>query len=168
MEFGSVELIPCEYKMCCLPALQAWRGPALPHLGCLQHQAAAIAAGPTSDQDLQAVVAHLAKQCWLGTRDGVNHFVSKDGSALELLSGHPVLKDEEAVFAEAMERQWIGIYPHISLALINCQEFKVPVLTPDLRVASGLTKFTRKDFSEGSISILGELALSLDDFGFCL
>ena len=94
----------------------------------------------------------------------MNDFVSKDGSALEFLSGHPVLKDEEAVFAEAMERQRIGIDPHISLALINCQEFKVPVLAPDLRVASGLTKFTRKDCSEGSISILGELALSLDDF----
>ena len=120
--------------------------------------------GPASDQDLQALGVHLAKHRLLGSRDGVNHFVSKDGSALELLSGHPVLKDEEAVFAEAMERQRIGIYPHISLALINCQEFKVPVLAPDLRVASGLTKFTRKDFSEGSISILGELALSLDDF----
>ena len=77
----------------------------------------------------------------------MNHFASKNGSALEFLSGHPVLKDEEAVFAKAMERQRIGIDPHISLALINCQEFKVPVLAPDLRVASGLTKFTRKDFS---------------------
>ena len=87
-----------------------------------------------------------------------------DGSALKLLSGHPVLKDEEAVFSEAMERQRIGIYAHISLALINCQEFKVPVFAPDLRVASGLTKFAREDFSEGRISILRELALSLDDF----
>ena len=154
--------------MCCLPALQAWRGPALPHLGCLHHQAAAIAAGSTSDQDLQSVVAHLAKQSWLGSRDGVNHFVSKDGSALELLSGHPVLKDEEAVFAEAMERQRIGIYPHISLALFNCQEFKIPILAPDLRVATGMTKVTRKDFSEWAISVLGDFTLSLDDFGFCL
>ncbi len=109
-------------------------------------------------------LTYLAKHRRLGTPDGVNHFVSKEGSALELLSGHPVLKDKEAVFAEAMERQRIGIYPHISLALINCQEFKIPILAPDLRVASGLAKFTRKDFSEGRISILGELALSLDDF----
>ena len=100
---GATELSVLQ-RLCCLPALQAWRGPALPHLGGLQYQAAAIAAGPTPDQDLQALGTHLAKHCWLGSRDGVNHFVSKDGSALELLSGHPVLKDEEAVFAEAMER----------------------------------------------------------------
>ena len=74
------------------------------------------------------------------------------------------MKDEEAVFAEAMERQRIGIDPHICFALINCQEFEVPVLAPDLRVASGLAKITLKDFSDGSISIIGELALSFDDF----
>ena len=53
--------------LCGLPALSAWRGSALPHLGGAQSQAAAIAAGPTSHQDLQALGTHLAKHCRLGT-----------------------------------------------------------------------------------------------------
>ena len=44
-----------------LPALSAWRGSALPHLGGVQHQAAITPAGPTPNQGLQAVGAHLAQ-----------------------------------------------------------------------------------------------------------
>jgi hypothetical protein len=60
---------------------------------------------------------------------------------------HPVLKNEEAVFAEAMERQRIRINPYVTFTLFNCQELKIPILATDLRVAAGLTQVTRKDFS---------------------
>ena len=63
---GATELSLLQ-RLRCLPALQAWRGSALPHAGCVQHQAAATAAGPTPDQDLQALGAHLAKHRWLGS-----------------------------------------------------------------------------------------------------
>ncbi len=68
---GATEL-PLLQRLCGLPALQAWRGSALPHPGGLQYQAAAIAAGPTPDQDLQALGTHLAKHSRLGSRDGVS------------------------------------------------------------------------------------------------
>ena len=75
---GATELSVLQ-RLCCLPALQAWRGPALPHLGGLQYQAAAIAAGSTSDQDLQTLGTHLAKHRWLGSRDGVSQGIKKEG-----------------------------------------------------------------------------------------
>ena len=68
---GATELSVLQ-RLRGVSALQAWSGPALPHLGGVQHQAAIAAAGPTSDQDLQALGTHLAKHRWLGSRDGVS------------------------------------------------------------------------------------------------
>ena len=68
---GSAEL-PMFKRLCGVPVLQAWSGPALPHAGCVQHPAAIAAAGATPDQDVQALGTHLAKLCRLGSRDGMN------------------------------------------------------------------------------------------------
>ncbi|MDA7432178.1 hypothetical protein N8492_02300 [Synechococcus sp. AH-601-O06] len=76
---GGVELcgrpgvaeLPMFKRLCGVPALQAWGRSAQPHLGGVQHQAAIAAAGPTPNQDVQALGTHLAKHCRLGTRDGV-------------------------------------------------------------------------------------------------
>ena len=75
MRYGGMELcgrpgvaeLPMFKRVRGLPALQAWSGPALPHLGGVQHQAAIAATGPASDQDLQALGTHLAKHYRLGS-----------------------------------------------------------------------------------------------------
>ena len=72
---GGVELcgreraeeLPLFQRLCVMSALSAWRGPALPHLGGVQHSAAVIAAGPSPHQDLQAMGANLAEHRWLGS-----------------------------------------------------------------------------------------------------
>ena len=86
MGYGRVELcgragaeqLPVFQRLCGVPALSPWCGPALPHLGGLQYQAAIAAAGASSNQDLQAVGANLAKHPWLGSLDGVSQGIKKD------------------------------------------------------------------------------------------
>ena len=75
MGYGRVELcgragaeqLPVFQRLCGVPALSAWRGQAVPHLGGVQHQATIAAAGLSPNQDLQAVGANLAKHRWLGS-----------------------------------------------------------------------------------------------------
>ena len=64
---AGAEQLPMFQCLCGVPALSAWRGPALPHLGGVQHSAAVIAAGPSPHQDLQAMGANLAEHRWLGS-----------------------------------------------------------------------------------------------------
>ena len=59
---GSAEL-PVFKRLHGVSALQARSGPALPHAYWMQYPAAIASAGPTPDQDLQALGAHLAKHC---------------------------------------------------------------------------------------------------------
>ncbi len=51
--------LPLLECLCRLPALSAWRRPALPNLGGVQSQAAAIGTGPTHDKDLQALGIYM-------------------------------------------------------------------------------------------------------------
>ncbi len=61
-----------------LPALQAWRGQALPYPGGVQHQAATSPAGSTPHQNLQSLGTHMAKHRRLGTRNGLSQGIKKD------------------------------------------------------------------------------------------
>ena len=63
--------LPLFQRLCGLRALSAWSGSALSHLGGVQHQTAITAAGPTPNQDVQALDTHLAEHCRLGSRDGM-------------------------------------------------------------------------------------------------
>ena len=64
---AGVKQLPMFKRLRGLPAFSAWGRSALPHLGGVQHQAAIAAAGPASDQDLQALGTHMAKHRWLGS-----------------------------------------------------------------------------------------------------
>jgi hypothetical protein len=73
--YGGMELcgrpgvteLPMFKRLRGVSALQAWSGPALAHLGGTQHQAAATAARPTPDKDVQTVGTNMTKNRRLGT-----------------------------------------------------------------------------------------------------
>ena len=66
-----IEQLPMFKRVCGVPALSTWCGPALPHVGGMQHSPEAIAAGAASHQDLQAVGSNVAKHGGLGPGDGL-------------------------------------------------------------------------------------------------
>ena len=66
-----VEQLPLFKRVCGVPALSAWCGRPLPHVGGVQHSSKATATGPTSHQDLQAVGSNVAKRSGLGPGDGL-------------------------------------------------------------------------------------------------
>ena len=67
----GVEQLPLFKRVCGVPALSAWCGPPLPHVGGVQYSSEATATGPTSHQDLQAVGSNVAKHSGLGPGDGL-------------------------------------------------------------------------------------------------
>ena len=75
---SGVAELPVFKRLRGVSALQARCGPALPNASCMQHPAAIAAAGATPNQDLQALGAHLAKHCRLGSRDGMSQGIKKD------------------------------------------------------------------------------------------
>ena len=86
---GVAEL-PLFQCLCGLPALSAWSGSALSHLGGMQSQAAeAIAAGPTSDQNVQALGTNLAKHCRFVALIGL----MSEGIKKDLLPHRPLFID---------------------------------------------------------------------------
>ena len=77
-------------RLCGLAALSAWSGSALSHLGGMQSQAAeAIAAGPTSDQNVQALGTNLAKHCRFVALIGL----MSEGIKKDLLPHRPLFID---------------------------------------------------------------------------
>jgi len=66
-----IEQLPMFKRVCGVPALSTWCGPALPHVGGVQHSPEATATGPTPHQDLQAVGSNVAKHSGLGPGDGL-------------------------------------------------------------------------------------------------
>ena len=67
----GIEQLPLFKRVCGVPALSAWCGRPLPHVGGVQHSSKATATGPTSHQDLQAVGSNVAKRSGLGPGDGL-------------------------------------------------------------------------------------------------
>ena len=66
-----IEQLPMFKRVCGVPALSTWCGPALPHVGGVQYSPEATATGPTPHQDLQAVGSNVAKHGGLGPGDGL-------------------------------------------------------------------------------------------------
>ena len=67
----GVEQLPLFKRMCGVPALSAWCGAPLPHVGGVQHSSKATAIESTSHQDLQSVGSSVAKHSGLGPGDGL-------------------------------------------------------------------------------------------------
>ncbi len=66
-----VEQLPLFKRVRGVPAFPPWCGPALPHVGGVQHSPEATATGPAPHQNLQAMGSNMAKRSGLGPGDGL-------------------------------------------------------------------------------------------------